>query len=159
MWVPTPSIVETVTRAVCIGDELDILPDLVDEIAVAGESPNSVHTQADLAAGIRELIDHLRIQAEAMTRLVKRLGRLCCARLMSELPRTVRSVEHLGNAPARDRYRGRAFRIVVMRCLEVNQVSAMGSTAQRTARIAVRFRWTTPGACSGSRWATRLRRR
>jgi hypothetical protein len=74
--VPTQSIVETVTRAVCIVDKLEILPDLVDQIAVAGESPNSVHTQADLAAGIRELIDHLRIQAEAMTRLVKRLEQL-----------------------------------------------------------------------------------
>lgn len=74
--VPTRSIVEGVTRAVCIVDELDCLPQLVDQIEAARGSPNVADTEAGLATSIRELIEHLRIRSETMARLVQRLERL-----------------------------------------------------------------------------------
>lgn len=74
--VGTPSIVEALTRAVCIVDELDVLPELVDEIEIAGGSHDVMRAEAGLAASIRELIDHLRLQSEAMARLVRRLERV-----------------------------------------------------------------------------------
>jgi hypothetical protein len=66
------TIVDSVTRAVCLVDELATLPDLVDEIEVAGVAAGP----AELAAGIRELIEHLRVQAAAIVTLADRLERI-----------------------------------------------------------------------------------
>jgi len=66
------TIVDSVTRAVCLVDELATLPQLVDAIEVAGVSVG----EAGLADGIRELIDHLRFQAEAIKSLADRLERV-----------------------------------------------------------------------------------
>lgn len=66
------TIVDTVTRAVCLVDELAPLPELVEEIEVAGAAAEL----AELAAGIRELIEHLRAQAVAMATLADRLERI-----------------------------------------------------------------------------------
>jgi len=66
-------IAESVSRAVCIIDELDVLPELVDEIEAATGSRDGIRGETGLAAGIRELIGLLRLQAEAMARLVRRL--------------------------------------------------------------------------------------
>lgn len=71
--VQTATIVDSVTRAVCLVDELATLPELVDEIeVVAGVSAG----QAGLAAGIRELIEHLRVQAASIASLADRLERI-----------------------------------------------------------------------------------
>jgi hypothetical protein len=67
------TIVESVTRAVCLVDELATLPQLVDAIEVAGVSAG----EAGLADGIRELIERLRFQAEAIMSLAHRLERVC----------------------------------------------------------------------------------
>jgi len=66
------TIVDSVTRAVCLVDELATLPELVEEIEVAGVSAGP----AELAAGIRELIEHLRVQAAAIVTLADRLERI-----------------------------------------------------------------------------------
>ena len=66
------TIVDSLTRAVCLIDELASLPDLVDEIEVAGVAAGP----AELAAGIRELIEHLRVQAAAIATLADRLERI-----------------------------------------------------------------------------------
>jgi hypothetical protein len=71
-----PTIVDSVTRAVCLIDELDALPQLVDEIEVAG----ALAAEADLADGIRELIEHMRVQAAVMVSLVDRLERIAAHR-------------------------------------------------------------------------------
>ena len=68
---PVVTIVDSVTRAVCLVDELATLPQLVDEIEVAGAAAG-----AGLVDVIRELIEHLRAQAATMVELVGRLGRL-----------------------------------------------------------------------------------
>ena len=68
---PAVTIVDSVTRAVCLVDELAMLPQLVDEIEVAGAAAG-----AGLVDVIRELIEHLRAQAATMVELVGRLGRL-----------------------------------------------------------------------------------
>jgi len=68
---PAVTIVDSVTRAVCLVDELATLPQLVDEIEVAGAAAG-----AGLVDVIRELIEHLRAQAATMVELVGRLGRL-----------------------------------------------------------------------------------
>jgi hypothetical protein len=70
--VRVPTIVDSVTRAVCLVEELATLPQLVDEIEVAGASAG----KAGIVDGIRELIEHLRAQAAAMVSLVDRLERL-----------------------------------------------------------------------------------
>jgi hypothetical protein len=67
-----PTIADSVTRAVCLVDELDVLPQLVDEIEVVGVCAGEI----GIAAGIRELIEHLRSQAAAMVSLVDRLERI-----------------------------------------------------------------------------------
>lgn len=67
--VHAATIVDSVTRAVCLVDELATLPQLVDEIEDAGVSAG----EAGLADGIRELIEHLRFQAEAIMSLADRL--------------------------------------------------------------------------------------
>ena len=66
------TIVDSVTRAVCLVDELATLPELVEEIEVAGVSAGP----AELAAGIRELIEHLRVQAAAIASLADRLEKI-----------------------------------------------------------------------------------
>lgn len=53
---PGPTIADSVTRAVCLVDELDALPRLVEEIEVVGVFA----LETAIAAGIRELIEHLR---------------------------------------------------------------------------------------------------
>lgn len=66
------TIVDSVTRAVCLVDELDNLPGLVDEIeAVSLSANNSVILDC-----VRELIEHLRAHAEAIVCLVDRLERV-----------------------------------------------------------------------------------
>jgi hypothetical protein len=69
---PAPTIADSVTRAVCLVDELDVLPELVDEIEMVGESSDV----SGITDGIRELIDHLRAQAAALVCLVDRLERI-----------------------------------------------------------------------------------
>jgi len=68
---PVVTIVDSVTRAVCLVDELATLPQLVDEIEVAGATAG-----AGLVNVIRELIEHLRAQAATMVALVGRLERI-----------------------------------------------------------------------------------
>jgi hypothetical protein len=70
------SEVEAVTRAVCRVDELRVLPQLVDEIEVAGLSKRGVGTEAGLVDGVRELIEHLRAQTDVIGGLVHRLERV-----------------------------------------------------------------------------------
>jgi hypothetical protein len=70
-----PAVVQAVTRAVCIVDELDVLSQLVDDIeSVGGRSEWSVDEPA-LTEGVRELIDRLRLQFDAMTEVLDRLER------------------------------------------------------------------------------------
>ncbi len=70
-----PTVVEAVTRAVCIIDELDVLPQLVDHIeSIGGSSDHSAHAPA-LTAGVRELIERLRFQFDALTSVLERLER------------------------------------------------------------------------------------
>ena len=69
---PAAIIVDTVTRAVFLVDELDALPELVDEIEVVGLSASD----SVIVDCIRELIEHLRAQAAAMVCLVDRLERV-----------------------------------------------------------------------------------
>lgn len=69
---PAPTIADSVTRAVCLVDELDALPQLVDEIELVGVSA----VETAIAAGIRELIEHLQAQAAAMVSMVDRLERI-----------------------------------------------------------------------------------
>ena len=68
---PAVTIVDSVTRAVCLVDELATLPQLVDEIEVAGATAG-----AGLVNVIRELIEHLRAQAATIVALVGRLERI-----------------------------------------------------------------------------------
>jgi len=70
--VHVATIVDSVTQAVCLVDELSTLPQLVYEIEVAGVSAG----EAGLADGIRELIEHLRLQAEAIVPMADRLERI-----------------------------------------------------------------------------------
>jgi hypothetical protein len=70
--VMAATIIGAVTRALCLVDELAMLPELVEEIEVAGVSAGP----AELAAGIRELIEHLRVQAAAIVTLADRLERI-----------------------------------------------------------------------------------
>ncbi|HET9649254.1 MAG TPA: hypothetical protein VFP34_13645, partial [Microlunatus sp.] len=74
--IQAATIVDSVTRAVCLVDELATLPGLVDEIEDAGVSAE----EAGLAAGIRELIQHLRVQAVAIATLADRLERIAAPR-------------------------------------------------------------------------------
>jgi len=69
---PVALIADSVTRAVCLVDELDVLPQLVDEIEVVGITA----VETGIADGIRELIEHLRVQAATMVLLVDRLERI-----------------------------------------------------------------------------------
>jgi len=64
------TIVDSVTRAVCLVDELATLPQLVDDIEVAGATAG-----AEVVDVIRELFEH-RVQAATMVELVDRLERL-----------------------------------------------------------------------------------
>ena len=70
--VQAATIIDSVSRAVCLFDELATLPELVEEIELAGLSAGP----AELAAGIRELIEHLRVQAAAIVTLADRLERI-----------------------------------------------------------------------------------
>ena len=74
--VQAATIVDSVTRAVCLVDELATLRELVDEIEDAGVSAE----EAGLVAGIRELIRHLRVQAVAIATLADRLERIAAPR-------------------------------------------------------------------------------
>ena len=67
---------DAVTRAVCIVDELAILPELVDEIEAADRSPSAVRSEAAMTSGVRELIEHLRFHTDLMTNLMTRLERI-----------------------------------------------------------------------------------
>lgn len=69
---PAPSIVDLVTQAVCILDELANLPELLDEIEVAGIPAGD----GELARGVDELIQHLRCQVGAIVSFVDRLERI-----------------------------------------------------------------------------------
>ena len=71
--VPASSVVDAVTRAVCIIDELAFLPDLVHEIEAAREPQCIVTSQHDLWTRVRELIDHIRIHAKLVDDLLNRL--------------------------------------------------------------------------------------
>ena len=70
------TIVDSVTRATCMVDELDVLPELVGEIEIAVGSNDVIRSLTGFATSIRELIDHLRLQSDAMARLVRRLERV-----------------------------------------------------------------------------------
>jgi len=70
------SVVEAVTRAVCMIDELAILPDLVDEIEAARESQSTGISQNDLATRIRELLESIRFHARLVTDILSRLERI-----------------------------------------------------------------------------------
>ncbi|HET9648837.1 MAG TPA: hypothetical protein VFP34_11455 [Microlunatus sp.] len=70
------TIVDSVTRAVCLVDELATLPELVDEIEVVGVSASD----SAIVDCIRELIEHLRARAAAMVCLVNRLERISAHR-------------------------------------------------------------------------------
>lgn len=61
--------VDSVTRVVCLVEELASLPRLVDEIEIAGVPAG----ETGLVDGLRELIEHLRFQAEAIVVLADRL--------------------------------------------------------------------------------------
>ena len=69
-------IVDSVTRAVCIVDELGVLPELVGELEVAVGSTDVIRSATGLATSIRELIDHLKLQSDAMAELIRRLERV-----------------------------------------------------------------------------------
>jgi transposase-like protein len=71
--VPATDLGEAVMRAVCIVDELAVLPELVDEIEAAERSPRSVASRISVQQGVRELIEHLRVQAELISDVVVRL--------------------------------------------------------------------------------------
>lgn len=73
---PLEGIVDSVTRAVCIVDELGLLPELVGELEVAVGSTDVIRSATGLATSIRELIDHLRLQTDAMAELIRRLERV-----------------------------------------------------------------------------------
>ncbi|ACV76854.1 helix-turn-helix domain-containing protein [Nakamurella multipartita] len=70
--VQAATIVDSVTRAVFLVGELATLPELIEEIELVGVSAEP----AELAAGIRELIEHLRVQAAAIVTLADRLERI-----------------------------------------------------------------------------------
>ncbi len=70
--VPGTDLGDAVTRAVCIVDELAVLPELVEEIEVAGVPAG----EDGLIRGVRELIGHLRRQADAIVSLANRLERI-----------------------------------------------------------------------------------
>lgn len=74
--VPALSVVEAVTRAVCIIDELAVLPDLVDEIEAAHESHSIVHSHSEMATMIRQLVDNLRFHARLVADMLSRLERI-----------------------------------------------------------------------------------
>ncbi|WP_420120917.1 helix-turn-helix domain-containing protein [Nakamurella sp.] len=74
--VQAATILDSVTRAVCLVDELAMLPELVDEIEVSDVAAGP----AELAAGIRELVEHLRVQAAAIGSLADRLERIAPTR-------------------------------------------------------------------------------
>ena len=73
---PAPAIIDSVTRAVCIVDELSSLPELVDRIELAGVEAG----ETQFLRGIRELIEHLRYQADAIVSLADRLERVAARR-------------------------------------------------------------------------------
>lgn len=66
------AITDSVVRAVCLVDELDVLTQIVDEIEVVGVCAG----EAELVDGIRELIEHLRTRVAAMVSLADRLERI-----------------------------------------------------------------------------------
>ena len=70
------TIAEAVTRAVCMVDELDGLPELIEEIELAGRPRGSIKFETELAARVRELIELLRVQAGAIAGLADRLERI-----------------------------------------------------------------------------------
>jgi len=74
--VPATDLGDAVTRAVCIVDELAILPELVEEIEAAGQSTRSITSRISVKEGVRELIEHLRVQAELIADVVLRLERI-----------------------------------------------------------------------------------
>jgi len=70
------TIVDSVTRAVSLVDELAALSQLVDEIEIAGASAR----ETGFADDIRELIEHLRVQAATIVTLADRLERITLSR-------------------------------------------------------------------------------
>lgn len=78
--VPAKAIGDAVTRAVCIVDELAVLPELVDEIEASERSPRSNASNMSVRHGVRELIEHLRVQAELISDLLPRLERIARTR-------------------------------------------------------------------------------
>ena len=70
------TIVDSVTRAVCLVDELAALSQLVDEIEIAGASVRDT----GFADDIREMIEHLRVQAATIVTLADRLERITLSR-------------------------------------------------------------------------------
>jgi hypothetical protein len=73
--MPATDLGDAVTRAVCIVDELAILPELVNELEAADRSPRSIVTWSSVKDGVRELIEHLRVQAALISDVVVRLER------------------------------------------------------------------------------------
>lgn len=73
---PSSTIIDSVTLAVCVVDELDSLPHLIDQIEVAG----ALADETELANGIRELIEHLQVQLASMVSLIDRLERITALR-------------------------------------------------------------------------------
>jgi hypothetical protein len=69
------TVAEAVTRAVCMVDELDGLPQLIEEIELAGRPRGTIGFESELAARVRELIELLRVQAGAIAELADRLER------------------------------------------------------------------------------------
>jgi hypothetical protein len=72
---PATDIQDAMTRAVCIVDELAVLPELIDEIEAAQRSPSPINSEGRTKDGVRELIEHLKVQAELISNLVARLER------------------------------------------------------------------------------------
>ncbi|WP_420119898.1 helix-turn-helix domain-containing protein [Nakamurella sp.] len=70
------SVVDDVTRAVCVIEELSGLPELVDEIEAVAASWGMVASHPDLVNRVRELIEHIRLHVEVIAGLVSRLERV-----------------------------------------------------------------------------------
>lgn len=71
-----PEVVQAVTRAVCIVDELDVLGELADEIESIGSGSGSLAGEPALTDDVRGLIERIRLQIDAMAEVLHRLERL-----------------------------------------------------------------------------------
>lgn len=78
--VPGASVVDDVTRAVCVLDELSSLPELVDEIEATVEWRGIVAPHPELLKRVQELIEHFRLHVELIAGFVSRLERVAGSR-------------------------------------------------------------------------------